>query len=195
MQFLILSLGFITGIVVCVYAAKPLNKTECVEWHNRYRKIHQAPDVKWSNTVAGHAQSWADDLANRDAFEHAKSRFGEGENMYKSGGDSDYSCRNAIKAFYNEEQYYDYDAAKYSSKAGHFTQVVWIKSTEIGVGKAMTGSGATILVFRYNPSGNYLGSFAENVKPPIGEAFVHRPSFMYSLGFSIISVFVAKQLF
>ena len=77
----------------------------------------------WSNTVEAHAQSWADDLAARDAFEHASVRYGEGENLYKSSGDSVYSCRNAIKAFYNKERYYDYSAGKYISKAGHFTQV------------------------------------------------------------------------
>lgn len=40
-----------------------------------------------------------------------------------------------------------------------------MNSKQLGVGKAHTARGGTILVFRYHPPGNYRGQFRENVKP------------------------------
>lgn len=50
--------------------------------------------------------------------------------------------------------------------AGHFTQVVWKSSTEVGVGKATDGK-MTFVVGRYSPPGNLSnpGYFQENVLP------------------------------
>jgi pathogenesis-related protein 1 len=45
--------------------------------------------------------------------------------------------------------------------SGHYTQMVWRKTTEIGVGKAeiKTGrfKGSFVIVADYNPPGNYIG--------------------------------------
>ena len=49
---------------------------------------------------------------------------------------------------------------------GHFTQVVWKGSKEIGVGKAQGRDGKTIVVASYRPAGNMVGSFRDNVLPP-----------------------------
>lgn len=48
---------------------------------------------------------------------------------------------------------------------GHFTQVVWKDSTELGVGCAKTDNGKTYVVANYNPPGNMMGKFKENVFP------------------------------
>ena len=50
---------------------------------------------------------------------------------------------------------------------GHFTQVTWIGSTELGVGRAVgkkNGMHCTYVVGRYRPPGNFMGKFQENVK-------------------------------
>ena len=48
---------------------------------------------------------------------------------------------------------------------GHFTQVVWVKSTELGMGHATSQSGSVYTVARYSPPGNYTnpGQFEQNV--------------------------------
>ena len=49
---------------------------------------------------------------------------------------------------------------------GHFTQVVWKGSTELGIGKATGKKGTmycTYIVGRYRPAGNFQGKFKENV--------------------------------
>jgi hypothetical protein len=40
---------------------------------------------------------------------------------------------------------------------GHFTQVVWKGSDEIGFGIAKTNTGKTFIVANYNPAGNTVG--------------------------------------
>ena len=50
--------------------------------------------------------------------------------------------------------------------AGHFTQVVWKKSTKLGIGKATSkekGMTCTYVVARYKPAGNYKSQFGDNV--------------------------------
>lgn len=49
--------------------------------------------------------------------------------------------------------------------SGHFSQVVWKGSEDIGVGKAKTKDGAIIVVCNYFPAGNVVGSYRENVSP------------------------------
>ena len=49
---------------------------------------------------------------------------------------------------------------------GHFTQVVWKESVELGIGKAdidKDGMRCTYVVGRYKPAGNMMGDYAENV--------------------------------
>lgn len=59
--------------------------------------------------------------------------------------------------------------------SGHFTQVVWKESKELGVAFAKIG-GKVIVVANYSPPGNYIGHFAENVPPPRGGSPVHNDS-------------------
>ncbi len=54
-----------------------------------------------------------------------------------------------------------------SSQSGHFTQLVWRGSRLLGVGLASDGKGKTVVVANYDPAGNYLGRYAENVLPTI----------------------------
>ena len=52
-------------------------------------------------------------------------------------------------------------------KTGHFTQVVWKSSKELGIGKATgthDGVPCTYIVARYRPPGNYQGKFQTEVQ-------------------------------
>ena len=63
---------------------------------------------------------------------------------------------------YNEIKYYNFNRGGFSSRTGHFTQVVWKGSTKLGVGIATRGS-MVVVVARYSPAGNFMGRFAQNV--------------------------------
>lgn len=60
----------------------------------------------------------------------------------------------------------DYDFKTGQSKGGqvvgHFTQIVWKTSGELGIGKS-TKEHCIYVVARYRPSGNWVGQENENV--------------------------------
>ena len=61
--------------------------------------------------------------------------------------------------------------------------------------KANTSNGDIILVYRYAPSGNYMGEFVENVKPPPGIAFIHTASLLVCWLLSISSIILGLDIF
>uniref|UniRef100_A0A3B3R1N1 SCP domain-containing protein n=1 Tax=Paramormyrops kingsleyae TaxID=1676925 RepID=A0A3B3R1N1_9TELE len=54
---------------------------------------------------------------------------------------------------------------------GHFTQVVWKDSQEMGIGLATDGKGNVFVVAQYRPAGNITnaGYYEQNVLPPQGK--------------------------
>ena len=47
-----------------------LDKSECLDAHNKYRAKHQAPPLSWSEKLAQEAQQWAENLAERYAIDY-----------------------------------------------------------------------------------------------------------------------------
>ena len=50
---------------------------------------------------------------------------------------------------------------------GHFTQVVWKASREVGVAEVVTSTNKRFIVARYSPAGNIEGQFKANVPRPL----------------------------
>ena len=65
---------------------------------------------------------------------------------------------------YKEVCDYDFNTgkAKGDKVVGHFTQVVWKTSVELGIGRSVKGD-CTYVVGRYKPPGNWIGQEKENV--------------------------------
>jgi hypothetical protein len=68
-----------------------------------------------------------------------------------------------ITLWYNEEPYYNYDRPGFSEQSGHFTQVVWKNTNQIGCGVSYCDSiEGNFYVCSYEPSGNVIyGGFDE----------------------------------
>lgn len=139
-----------------------------VAYHNKVRKDVGVSPVKWSNTIAKFSQEWADQLAATGKFEH-RPRTGQwtqkyGENIAVGFGDS-YGVAKGAADWYGEIKLYQQGTpipADFSNfQAGHYTQMVWAKTTEIGAGKAVMQQGQmkgwTVIVCNYNPPGNFIG--------------------------------------
>ena len=136
-----------------------------VESHNRYRAKHCAPPLKWSKRVAAEAQSWADKLKKKEcALVHSKDP-ALGENIWFGGPPGAIPLENSVDTWYAEIEEYNFKSAKFSADTGHFTQLVWRDSTEIGCGAATCPEG-DILVCNYSPGGNVIGQFKEKVRKP-----------------------------
>ena len=65
---------------------------------------------------------------------------------------------------YDEESMYDYGRPGFSMATAHFTQVVWIGTSNFGIAKATAASGKVYVVARYSPPGNVGGQYPANVK-------------------------------
>lgn len=102
----------------------------CLDAHNRYRAAHGIPALKQpSAELQAYADKRGQELASTDNFSHpAHSKFGE--NLFMGFG-KDYSCQEAVKSWYDEIKDYDYNKPVFSSKTGHFTQVIWKGSTQV----------------------------------------------------------------
>ncbi len=131
---------------------------EALKAHNALRAKHGVPALSWSGGLADTAQAWA----NRCVFEHSSNGLGENLAMGTSGRQS---VGQFVEDWYNEIGAYDFANGGFSGDTGHFTQVVWKSTTELGCGVAQC-SGNDLLVCNYSPAGNMEGAFAENVPPP-----------------------------
>jgi len=66
--------------------------------------------------------------------------------------------------WYDEIKDYDFKNPGFKSGTGHFTQVIWKGSEEVGFGLAQSKNGSWYSVANYYPPGNYMGKFPQNVE-------------------------------
>lgn len=131
--------------------------------HNFHRRNHGTPALKWNENIAKFAQEWAEKLAQQEIMYHRKQNE-YGENIYWCSG-YEFNPASAVDAWYDEIKYYNYSNPVISSATGHFTQVVWAGSTELGCGVAKSKRGGTYFVCNYNPPGNHVRRIDRNVYP------------------------------
>ena len=138
---------------------------QALDFHNKVRNDVGSKPLEWSPELAAYAQEWADHLAsNNCAFEHRSGEYDTnnyGENIFWGSGPV-YNSKSASESWYSEIKDYVHGVLTSDnwSVAGHYTQMVWSKTTAVGIGSATCSSGAVIIVANYNPPGNYLGEKA-----------------------------------
>ncbi len=131
--------------------------------HNKYRRLHKAPDLKWSEKLAKSAQAFADTCPQG----HSNTKYGEN---IAWGNWADKVATPVDKWYSMEEPKHNYTSNEFNTQTGHFTQMVWKGTTEVGCGykqgcqfQAMKNGSA--YVCHYNPAGNVIGDFTKNVLP------------------------------
>ncbi|CAH1778958.1 unnamed protein product [Owenia fusiformis] len=144
-----------------------------LDTHNTARRKEGSSNMeylRWNAELADLSQGWAE---NCD-WEHGQVNYSKdlaqfnpiGQNLYFTTGR--FNLAAGIEAWYKEKRFYNYDTLKCSwTYCGHYTQVVWAKSREIGCGyhtcETMIESSkpgkirknAKYLVCNYGPAGNY----------------------------------------
>lgn len=131
--------------------------------HNAARANHCAPAMTWSAAAATAAQQWGSRCTpgSTGGFAHDPNRGQYGENLAWGSG---LTATNAFNLWYGEERLYNFSQPGFSSATGHFTQVVWRGSTQLGCAMVNCG-GQNLWVCRYAPAGNITGQFPQNVMP------------------------------
>ncbi|XP_068151979.1 Golgi-associated plant pathogenesis-related protein 1 [Drosophila tropicalis] len=135
---------------------------EVLNAHNTYRALHDAKPLMLSAKLNQLATQWAQHLLATNSMQHRQNS-GYGENIYMASG-GNLSGTDAVRSWYNEVTQYNWQRPSFQMNTGHFTQVVWKNSTELGVGFAKRGN-TIFVVCNYNPPGNYNNMYRENVSP------------------------------
>ncbi|XP_061397250.1 uncharacterized protein LOC133332899 [Musca vetustissima] len=146
----------------------------CLVEHNRLRALHGVKPLTLNKQMCDYAMEWAKHLAKKNKLKHRKKcKFGEN---LAFGTGSSYSVEDATQSWYDEMEYYDFKNPGFSGNTGHFSQLVWQESTQLGVGVVKNRNDRTWVVCNYDPPGNILGKFEDNVLRPKGRQPKPQPS-------------------
>ena len=142
--------------------------------HNRERAAVGVQPLTWSDSLAAGAQVWAQQIAATGQFRHdpvnAVPRGPNGENIAGfNWAQGPTEPRGGTSLWVAEKQNYvpgspvEQALGEPNRVYGHYTQMVWRTTTQIGCGTAPPGAGGLwygILVCRYLQPGNLPGQAA-----------------------------------
>lgn len=127
---------------------------QMVAAHNAVRMRVGAPPLSWSAKLAQVAQQWAETLIRNGTFQH-RTPHSYGENLFEITGAAA-GPEDVVKDWAAEARNYDYGNNSCSATCGHYTQIVWRVTKEVGCGMAQSKT-AQIWACEYDPPGNYVG--------------------------------------
>ncbi|CAK7234652.1 hypothetical protein SCUCBS95973_009008 [Sporothrix curviconia] len=157
--------------------------------HNIHRLNHSAPAVSWNTALAADAAI----VAASCVFAHNQTvgGGGYGQNIASYGSSANLASASAA-TFVNRavtDQWYNAELPLYPTSGygqstpdltnfeswGHFSQVVWVASTQIGCASQYCAAGTIFPSFNswftvcnYQATGNVQTQYAKNVLPPLG---------------------------
>jgi len=135
-------------------------KEDCLRVHNIERVNVKLVNLTWSDSLAASAQAWAENMA-KNGFRHSGKT---GENIASTS----YSTKTLqrLLGLWMGEKYHYIVGCKYpacstnSEEVGHYTQVVWHSTTQVGCGFAPGyNRGYNYLCCQYYKAGNIVGQY------------------------------------
>jgi pathogenesis-related protein 1 len=140
--------------------------TELLTAHNTWRRKAGAASLRWTADLAASASLRASYLASHGCYiEHGLLPEDIGENLYHIGAAraegrapelATVTPKQVVDAWgeesadYNEKQ----DRCAPGRQCGHYTQIVWPSTEEVGCGMAVCPSLGQVWVCHYRPRGN-----------------------------------------
>ncbi len=169
----------LTGWCLCLALASPASSlqrppglgagaiAEVLAAHNGWRARVGVAPLGWSNGLAEEAGRWATTLVRRGCRLEHSSVDGVGENLLLFGPRRIGGRRlivpvtptEAINRWGNESRDYSYERNRCSSgrSCGHYTQIVWRGTEQVGCAWSICGDQSQIWVCQYWPAGNIVG--------------------------------------
>jgi uncharacterized protein YkwD len=127
---------------------------EMLAAHNQIRARVDVQPLIWSASLAARAQDWANQLLQQSRFYH-RPNSNVGENIFEILG-GHVSPAEGVGDWASEARSYNYRANTCRGLCGHYTQVVWRGTRELGCAVA-SKHGREVWVCDYNPHGNWIG--------------------------------------
>lgn len=146
----------------------PAGIDQMLEAHNEARREVGVSELTWSPELADFAQEWANTLLREGQLRHRPAgswsggSFGEnlsGAQSSAAGGALLHPQR-VVENWVSEKAYYDYasNTCEAGTVCGHYTQVVWDQTTQVGCGVARNEEATReVWVCNYTPAGNFVG--------------------------------------
>ena len=177
MNKIVLALLFVLlSISTITFATEPVQFSGIINSHNQVRAKHHVQPLTWSNTLAQYAQQWVNNLAQTQNCEmihrpnYGTSLFIQkhGENLFWASAIELTTGQNQlqkitptdiVKAWAEEEKFYNYQTnqCQAGEDCGHYTQMVWHESQQVGCAMAICADKSQIWACNYHPRGNYIG--------------------------------------
>ena len=160
----VLLLSFMAPLIIGAQGPRSNFVERVLSAHNREREAVGLKPMKWSPELANSANSWANHLARISRLEHSPEPWGaepEGENLW-AGTAGFYQPEAMVGLWIDEKRDFkpgifpDNSRSGDAEKVGHYTQVVWGQSLEVGCA-LQRGLVEDFLVCRYKVAGNVLG--------------------------------------
>lgn len=126
-----------------------------LELHNTLRSSKGIAGLTWSGKLEEAAMAWADKVKSNGCH-MAHSGNGYGENVAWNSG-STLTMANVFDMWASEEKDYNYNSNSCSGVCGHYTQIVWAKTKELGCAMVHCPSNQQFWTCNYYPAGNYVG--------------------------------------
>jgi pathogenesis-related protein 1 len=136
--------------------------------HNQERAAVGVAPLTWSTELANNAQNWARNIASLGLGPGAPAphapwdqRNGQGENL-AWGTKGAFPVATFVQGWASEKSNYvpgtpiEQTLGSPNGVYGHYTQMVWSSTTQIGCGLA-SDANQDYLVCRYAPTGNWIG--------------------------------------
>ena len=155
-----------------VFTQSSDDQKKALDLHNKARSEVGSRPLIWSEKLEKDALKHAQHLAKTNNFKHSKTKNGENLTMsfesIEFGGSTTYiysetPLLDASKGWYDEIEDYRYSKIRknrwLAKKVGHYTQMVWFNTKEVGIASARSNDGRVYVVARYYPTGNILGEF------------------------------------
>lgn len=140
--------------------------------HNEKRAIHGVQSLEWNATLVEFAADYAASSfsCNNVTLVHSNGPHGENLAAGYSGG------YDPVDAWYDEIELYDFDNPGFNESTGHFTQLIWKSTCQLGCARVICDNawGQYTICEYSNTRGNVLGInsetglsyFGENVLEP-----------------------------
>lgn len=146
----------------------PAQINELISTHNKVRRtVGVNEDLRWAEDLAAHAQEWASIRSAGCDLEHRQNST-LGENLFWASpvtsstgtkAKQEVTATEVVESWAAEQSDYHYESNRCNEgkMCGHYTQIVWQGTREVGCGMHICPDRGQVWVCNYRPAGNYTG--------------------------------------